>query len=133
MPALGALHRSVVAMSVRSVDDVRASWARLVGTASKPEKAEEASSTLAALARRGARVAGHLEDHGYRYAGIVRQLAQAVAESAGWRDPDACPVCGDPIVQPQLGRRREVCSQRCRATKWRRNGKVRRSTKGPSR
>ena len=36
-----------------------------------------------------------------------------------------CLVCGQPIEQPPIGRKRLTCSGRCRDTKWRRERGVR--------
>src|SRR5437764_501339 len=107
-------------MTVRSTGEVRASWARGLGADGSvdPELSDDQR-----LARSGAIVADDLEHRGYKAAGTVRQLARRVAELSSLAPrPETCPVCGGPLVQPRLGRRRNVCSARCRATKWRRKG-----------
>lgn len=60
-------------------------------------------------------------------AGLLRQIARDFAEGTVQRSPDECPRCGEPIVQPASGRRRQWCSAACRkaaASKRRRNASM---------
>lgn len=74
------------------------------------------SAELTELSRLGALVADDLAHRGYQSVGIVRRMAQALVEVAGQATTTSsgCPVCGGPIVQPDVGRRREYCSTACR-------------------
>lgn len=85
---------------------------------------------LTELARLVALVASDLEHRGYQASAVVRRGAQALTEAAAWApdDDSACPGCGGPVEQPELGRRRSFCSTSCRKRHTRaesgRNGSI---------
>jgi hypothetical protein len=54
-------------------------------------------------------IAQDLEDRRYPMAGILRQLAQQVAQLEDSAEEGGCP-CGAPIVQPRTGRPRKYCT-----------------------
>lgn len=83
------------------------------------------------LVRLGSIVADDLEHRGYQAAGVVRQLAQAVAAGAEAPEPGCCPECGDPVTQPERGRRRVYCSTRCRKAHHRGTEQGRNATVAP--
>lgn len=70
------------------------------------------------LARDLAHVASDLERRGYPYAPGVRRAARALLHlsmiNGHGGDPDGCPGCGRTVHQPERGRRRRWCSERCR-------------------
>lgn len=68
------------------------------------------------LVRMGLVIYDDLTHRGYRAAPGVHRLTQAVAYLSRYAppDPDACPTCGGPVVQPERGRRRVHCSSTCR-------------------
>lgn len=68
------------------------------------------------LARHLAFVAGDLDQRHYPYAGVVRQAARLLAEQPA-RIADGCRGCGTPLKQPDTGRPRVWCSERCRRRK----------------
>lgn len=77
------------------------------------------------LARRLALVADDLDHRGYMAAGVVRQGARELSRHRVPTD-DACPTCGDPVLQTGRGRPRVYCDKECRrrAENLRRNGQV---------
>lgn len=58
--------------------------------------------------------------------GIVRRAARLLATMPAPITADACPSCGETVVQPERGRHRVYCSTLCkrRVANQRRNGTV---------
>lgn len=78
------------------------------------------------LAHLGLRLAQRLDDRGALEAGIVRQLARAVLDTAPPppdTPPDGCRRCGAALVQKPTGRPRLYCSDRCRKGRTKPGGK----------